>query len=280
MHQLGGRVAVVTGAASGIGRSLATLLAAEKMSVVLADIEEAALATTTAALASDGATVEAIPTDVSDAASVQALADAAVGRFGAVHVVCNNAAVAGRFARTYAASVEEWRWVLEVNVMGVVHGIRSFVPVLLEQDEGHIVNTGSAACFEALPGMGLYAASKHAVLGLSEALQRELHARGAPIGVTVLMPGGVVRSGIMTGERNWLDRLGDLPPADDDPLPTLIRNGFTAAVDGGVDPELCARAGVDAIKSGAYLACDDADLLREWSAHHAAQGVGQRPTWP
>jgi NAD(P)-dependent dehydrogenase (short-subunit alcohol dehydrogenase family) len=256
------------------------LLAAEGMSVVLADIEEEALAKATADLAGDGATVEAVRTDVSDASSVQALADAAVRKFGAVHVVCNNAAVAGRFARTYAASLEEWRWVFEVNVMGVVHGIRSFVPILLEQDEGHIVNTGSAACFEALPGMGLYAASKHAILGLSEALLRELSARGAPIGVTVLMPGGVVRSSIMSGERNWLDRLGALPDADDDPLPTLIRNGFTHAVNTGVDPELCARAGVDAIKSGAYLACDDAALLAEWSAHHAAQGLGERPTWP
>lgn len=280
MERLDGRVAVVTGAASGIGRGLATCLAAEGMSVVLADIEEGALAETTADLAGDGADVAGIVTDVADASSVQALADAAVARFGAVHVVCNNAAVAGRFARTYAASPEEWRWVLDVNVMGVVHGIRSFVPILLEQDEAHIVNTGSAACFEALPGMGLYAASKHAVLGLSEALRRELSARGAPIGVTVLMPGGVVRSSIMSGERNWPDRLGPLPDADDDPLPTMIRNGFAHAVSNGVDPEVCARAGVEAIKRGDYLACDDAGLLAQWSAHHAAQGLGERPTWP
>ena len=280
MDRLGGRTAVVTGAASGIGRGLATLLAAEGMSVVLADIEEEALAKTTSELAADGAVVEAVVTDVSDASSVQALADAAVATFGAVHVLCNNAAVAGRFGRTWAASLEEWHWVFEVNVMGVVHGIRSFVPILLEQDEAHIVNTGSAACFEALPGMGLYASSKHAVLGLSEALRRELAGRGANVGVTVLMPGGVVRSSIMTGERNWIDRFGALPDADDDPLPTLIRNGFTHAVNTGVDPELCARAGVDAIKNDAYLACDDADLLAQWSAHHAAQGAGERPSWP
>ena len=277
MERLAGRAAVVTGAASGIGRALATLLAAEGMSVVLADIQADPLEEATASIGGD---VLAVPTDVSDAASVQALADAAVDAFGGVHVLCNNAAVAGRFARTWAASLEEWRWVYEVNVMGVVNGLRSFVPILLEQDEAHIVNTGSAACFEALPGMGLYASSKHAVLGISEALQRELAGRGAKIGVTVLMPGGVVRSSIMSGERSWLDRLGPLPEADDDPLPTLIRNGFTHAVDAGVDPEICARAGVDAIKSGAYLACDDADLLREWSAHHAAQGAGATPSWP
>lgn len=280
MKQLDGRVAVVTGAANGIGRALAGLLAAEGMSVVLADIEEDALAEAAGKLEADGRDVLAVVTDVSSEESVMALRDAALGRFGAVHVICNNAAVVGQFSRTWTASIAEWRWLLDVNVMGVVHGIRTFVPVLLEQDEGHVVNTGSAACFEALPGMGLYAATKHAVLGLSEGLARELSARGANVGVSVIMPGGVSRSSIMTGTRNYTGRYGALPEADTDPLPSMVRAGFTAAVDNGDDPEICARAAVEGIKAGRYLVCDSESELATWSAHHAAQGAGEYPVWP
>jgi NADP-dependent 3-hydroxy acid dehydrogenase YdfG len=272
VDRLGGRVGVVTGAASGIGRALAEGLIAEGMSVVLADVDAEAVETTAAEIGG-----VAVPTDVSDADSVQALADAVLERFGAVHVLCNNAGVSGRFGRTWATSIDEWRWVLDVNVLGVVNGLRSFVPILLEQDEGHIVNTASAAGFEALPGMGPYAASKHAVLGLSEALRREISPH---VGVSVLIPGGVVRSGIMSSERHLPSRYGQLPAADDAAVPTLIRNGFTHAIANGVDPSLCAAAAIEGIKTNAYLVCDEPDQLVEWSAHHAAQGAGARPTWP
>lgn len=280
MEDLGGRVAVVTGAANGIGRSLARLLAAEGMSVVTADLHADALEVAAKELEASGADVLAVPTDVTDPVAVRALADAAVDRFGAVHVLCNNAGIPGRFGRTWGASLEEWRWVYDVNVFGVVSCLQAFMPILLAQDEAHIVNTGSAACFDALPGMGVYASSKHALLGLSEALARELSASGANVGVTVMMPGGVVKTEIMSPERNWLDRLGPLPDADDDQLPAMIRAGFAAAVASGVDPDVCARAGVEGIKTRRYLVCDDESLLQEWSAHHVAQGSGDTPRWP
>lgn len=272
MQRLGGRIAVVTGAASGIGRALAELLVAEGASVVLADVDTEAVEKAAADIGG-----VAVPTDVSDPASVQALADVALEHFGAVHILCNNAGVSGRFGRTWATSIEEWRWVIDVNVLGVVNGIRSFVPILLAQDEAHIVNTASAAGFEALPGMGPYAASKHAVLGLSEALRREISPH---VGVSVLIPGGVVRSGIMSSERHLPSRYGDLPEPDADPVPTLIRNGFTHAIANGVDPSLCASAAIEGIRSNAYLVCDDAAQLAQWSSHHAAQGLGELPTWP
>jgi short-subunit dehydrogenase len=154
-----------------------------------------------------------------------------------------------------------------------VNGLRSFVPILLAQDEGHIVNTASAASFDALPGMGPYAASKHAVLGISEALRREISPH---VGVSVLIPGGVVRSSIMSTDHV----VPGLPAGDDDALPSMIRSGFTHAIANGNDPALCARAAIDAIKTNAYLVCDEPDSLAEWSAHHAAQGKGAVPTWP
>jgi NADP-dependent 3-hydroxy acid dehydrogenase YdfG len=280
MEQLAGRVAVVTGSANGIGRALATELAAEGMKLVLADIERDAVELAAKELEGGGAEVLAVATDVSDPASVDALAEAAVDRFGAVHLLCNNAAVAGQFGRTWATSLSEWEWVFAVNVMGVVNGLRAFVPIILEQDEGHVLNTGSAACFEALPGFGPYAASKHALLGLSEALRRELSASGKRVGVTVGMPAGVVKTSIMTGQRNWLDRFGERPAADQDPLPSAIRGGFDAAVAGGNDPALCARAFVDGVKRDLYLVCDDMALMEEWSQNHAKHGRGDKPVWP
>jgi NADP-dependent 3-hydroxy acid dehydrogenase YdfG len=280
MEQLEGRVAVVTGAANGIGRALASTLAAEKMNVVLADIEGDTVERAASEIAGGGAQVLAVPTDVSDPASMDRLAAATIERFGAVHLLCSNAGVAGQFGRTWATDLAEWQWVYAVNVMGTVHAIRSFVPLLLDQDEGHVLVTGSAACFEALPGFGVYASSKHAVLGVCEALRRELDAAGAHVGVTVGMPGGVVKTTIMSGQRNWIDRYGKRPPADADALPSSIRHLFDEAVAGGTDPSLCARAFVDGVKRDLYLVCEDMQLMAAWSARHADQGRGEKPTWP
>lgn len=280
MEELRDRVAVVTGAANGIGRALAAELVAEGMRVVLGDIEVDALEQAAKELSAAGGDVLAVPTDVSDHSAVEALADAALERFGAVHLLCNNAAVAGQFGRIWATSPREWEWILSVNVMGVVNGLHVFVPILLEQDEAHILNTGSAACFEALPGFGVYAASKHAVLGLSEALRRELVGSSANVGVTVGMPAGVAKTTLMTSERNWPERLGELPPADDDPLPVGLRQAFYGMIAEGRDPALCARALVDGVKRNLYLVCDDMEQMAAWSTNHDRQGHGEVPTWP
>jgi NADP-dependent 3-hydroxy acid dehydrogenase YdfG len=280
METLAGRVAVVTGAASGIGRALSELLIEQGASVVLADVEEGTLAATADELAAAGGTVLAVPTDVADADSVQSLADAAVDRFGAVHVLCNNAGVSGMVGRSWMTPLEDWRWVLDVNVFGVVHGVRAFLPILLAQEEAHVVNTGSAACFETVPGMGPYGASKHAVLGMSEALRLELLAAGANVGVTVLVPGDVVNTPIMSSTRNWPDRLGAAPVADDDPVSTIVRAMFTQAMATGVDPKRCAAAAIEAILANRFLVCDDPDQLATWGRHPGALAAGEPPAWP
>ncbi len=208
MHTFEGRVAVITGAASGIGRGLATCFARERMRLVLADIEEAALAETQRELEKDGAEVLAVPTDVSDGASVQALAEAAHARFGRVHVLCNNAGVAGGGGggAIWDASERDWAWVLGVNLMGVVHGLRAFVPRMLEHgEEGHVVNTSSVLGL-AGGGGSIYGVSKHAVTRLSEGLYYDLRARGARIGASVLCP-GLVATRIVSSERNRPERL-------------------------------------------------------------------------
>ena len=186
LQELDGKVAVITGGGSGIGASLARTCAAEGMQVVVVDVSEER-AKAVAAELPDGTAV-ARPVDVSDAMAVQDLADFAFDRFGAVHLLCNNAGVSPA-GRIWDFTDDEWRWLLGVNVHGVANGIRSFVPRMIEQGEGHIVNTGSGASFVSTPRLGPYCATKHAIVGLSEALRYELDGTG--IGVSVLVPAGV-----------------------------------------------------------------------------------------
>jgi NAD(P)-dependent dehydrogenase (short-subunit alcohol dehydrogenase family) len=186
-----GRVAVVTGAASGIGLGLAGRFAAEGMRVVMADIEEPALSKAAAELAGTGASVLPVVTDVSDRAAVDALRDAALSAFGAVHVVCNNAGVGGSHGPLWECPPGEWDWVLGVNLEGVMNGVRAFMPVLLEQDAGHLVNTSSV--FGVFAGsLGAYGVSKHAITALTETLHFNLKALGVThVGLSVLCPSAV-----------------------------------------------------------------------------------------
>ena len=186
LQELDGKVAVITGGGSGIGASLARACTAEGMRVVVVDVSEERAASVAAEL--PGGTAVARAVDVSDAASVEALADFAFDAFGAVHLLCNNAGVSPA-GRIWDFTDDEWRWLLGVNVHGVANGIRSFVPRMIEQGEGHIVNTGSGASFVSTPRLGPYCATKHAIVGLSEALRYELDGTG--IGVSVLVPAGV-----------------------------------------------------------------------------------------
>lgn len=203
MEQLSGSVAVVTGAAGGIGLAIATRFAAEGMRVVLADIDEPVLRESTAVLAARHPDVFAVPVDVSDPDSVQALADAAVERFGELHVAVNNAGVVRREV-TWEVPLDEWRRILDVNLMGVVHGIRSFVPHIIASGRpGHVVNVASLAAVSVIPRLAAYVASKHAVLGISDVLALDLEEAGVPVGVSVVMPGQV---------RSRLNPIGPLAP--------------------------------------------------------------------
>jgi NAD(P)-dependent dehydrogenase (short-subunit alcohol dehydrogenase family) len=186
MDQFRGRVAVITGGGGGIGAAMATAFAARGARLVLADVDEAALGRVAARLEAAGVEVLTVPTDVTALDGVRALADAAERRFGGVHVVCNNAGVA-TFGEIAQATHADWVYTIGVNLWGVVHGVETFVPRLLARGEGgHIVNTASMAGLVGMRWLGIYSASKFAVVGLSEALHRELAEHR--IGVSVLCP--------------------------------------------------------------------------------------------
>ncbi|MDO9175899.1 MAG: SDR family NAD(P)-dependent oxidoreductase [Actinomycetota bacterium] len=224
MKNLDGKVAVVTGGASGIGRAVATRFAEAGMRVVLADIQEDALDQTASELAAAGHQVIGVRTDVSVGESVEALAATVMAEFGAVHVLHNNAGV-GVGGYLWTHTQRDWEWVLGVNLWGVIHGVRVFVPLMISQGEpAHIVNTASMAGLISVPGLGAYNVSKHGVVTLSETLERDLRIAGAPIGVSVLCP-GLVMTNIFESHRN---RPGDI--SDEGQDPGLL--GLTAAADG------------------------------------------------
>jgi NAD(P)-dependent dehydrogenase (short-subunit alcohol dehydrogenase family) len=210
LKDLAGKTAVVTGGASGIGKGIARRLKAQGMAVVIADVERAALERTAAEIGATG-----VLTDVTSMDSVHALAAEVQGRFGAVHVVCNNAGV-GSVAPLADMTESDWDWILGVNLRGVIHGVKAFLPLLLANpDGGWIVNTASMAGFTVLPTLGGYTTSKFAVMGFSETLAAELQAEGARVGVSILCP-GPVRSNIKASSRNRPKALAGGALADSD----------------------------------------------------------------
>jgi NAD(P)-dependent dehydrogenase (short-subunit alcohol dehydrogenase family) len=213
MQDFKDKVAVITGAASGIGHALAERCVQEGMKVVLADVEAEALSQTEASLQGSGATVLAVRTDVSQARDIEALAQKTLDAFGAVHLLCNNAGVAGRPVAVWENTIADWEWVMDVNLWSVIHGVRVFVPIMLAQDtECHVVNTASMAGLISCPGLAPYKVTKHGVVTLSETLHHELAERGAKVKVSVLCP-GVVKTRIMESERNRPGRLGTAEPS-------------------------------------------------------------------
>lgn len=219
MQQLSGRVAVVTGAASGIGFALARRFGEEGMRVVLSDVEEGSLKQATQLLLDAGHCAIGVPCDVRFQESVDALRDAALAEFGAVHLVCNNAGVARApgGGPMWEFDLNDWNWIFSVNVMGVVHGIRSFVPLLVEQgEEAHIVNTSSGnGGLSPLRGLPIYAASKAAVTHISECLWGQLEAVTDKVGVSVMFPGpNVLNTGIWSAERNRPSDLSQSTPRE------------------------------------------------------------------
>jgi NAD(P)-dependent dehydrogenase (short-subunit alcohol dehydrogenase family) len=205
MQHLSGKVAVVTGGASGIGLAMARRFAAEGMKVVLADIERPVLARAGEELAAAGADVLAVATDVSQPDDVAALAATTLDHFGDVHLVCNNAGVGSRGLPICELPLHDFAWVIAVNLFGVIHGIQAFLPHLRANGVGHIVNTASTSGLYHLPRMGPYNASKAAVVALSETLRFELDAEGCGVGVSVLCPSWV-RTNITTSDRNRPER--------------------------------------------------------------------------
>jgi NAD(P)-dependent dehydrogenase (short-subunit alcohol dehydrogenase family) len=256
MENLSGRVAVVTGGASGIGRALAEKLGGEGMKVVLADVEPGALEAAARELRARGVETLAVATDVTKPDQVARLADETLEEFGGVHVVCNNAGVfAGGLCWTQP--VADYEWVLGVNMWGVIHGIRTFVPIMLERgEEGHIVNTASMAALTANPYAAAYHMSKHAVLALSEVLYHELRGLGAKIGVSALCPEAVATK-IDDCERNRPSELrthagGALPPDVE-----LVNGAIKAAVAGGIPTSVIADRVLRAIKEDRFYVLSD-----------------------
>jgi NAD(P)-dependent dehydrogenase (short-subunit alcohol dehydrogenase family) len=187
LNELGGKVAVVTGAASGLGRAMALAFAAEGMRLALADVDEIGLEKTRTLAHRADSKIISMRVDVSKADDVNRFAERAAAELNGIHVVCNNAGVA-LSGPVWETSEAEWQWILGVNLLGVVNGVRAFSPRLIAQDEGHIVNTASVAGLISPPGMGAYCVSKHAVVTLSEALHHDLRERGSRVGVSVLCP--------------------------------------------------------------------------------------------
>jgi len=236
MKDVAGKVAVVTGAASGIGRGMAESFAAAGMKVVLADVEEGALGETTEALRTTGADVLGVLTDVAKAEQVQALADRSLKQFGAVHVLCSNAGIGVRAGNSWETTLDDWKWMIDVNLMGVVHGVRTFVPIMLEQgSESHIVNTSSLGGL--IPGgdSAIYGVTKFGVVALSEFLYLELKQAGASIGVSVLCP-GLVNTNIMSCERNRPAELPDASPAPSGPVADAISEWIDEQIADGLSP--------------------------------------------
>ena len=246
MRDLSGRIAVVTGAASGIGRELALACAAAGAHVAIADVDEAGLAETARLLPAGCESIQA-RCDVSKDSDLESLAQRTYERFGAAHVVFNNAGVAVA-GPVWSAPLDEWKWVLDVNLMGVVHGIRAFVPRMLEAgEEGHIVNTASVAGLLSVPGSGVYCASKHAVVSLSECLHHDLRMARSVIGVSVLCPAWVA-TGIADSERNRPAALAERNPLAG-PYEENVRK---AVASGKLSAAEVARITLDAVKSNRF----------------------------
>lgn len=245
MKEFQGKVAVVTGAASGIGRAFAERFAEEGMKVVLADVEAQALETAEAEMEAEGAQVLSVLTDVSQSDQIQRLASKTIEAFGTVHLLCNNAGVAVS-GPSWEVSEEDWAWILGVNLWGVIHGVRAFVPIMMENKQPcHIVNTASMAGLTTTPGLGPYNVTKHGVVTLSEALHHELSMVESKIKVSVLCPGWV-KTNIVESDRN---RPGGLYVEEElHPMAVEFRRAARQLVTEGVSRREVAQTVFEAIK--------------------------------
>jgi NAD(P)-dependent dehydrogenase (short-subunit alcohol dehydrogenase family) len=249
MQRVEDRVAVVTGAASGIGLGIARAFAAAGMKVVLADVRVEPLEQAADELRDGGAQALAVRTDVSRLDEVEALAAAALAEFGAVHVLCNNAGV-GLFTRIAETTIDDWRWTLEVDLWGPIHGVKTFLPIIEREDEGHINSTSSMAGLLAVPRLGAYNVAKHGVVALMATLERELRGAHSPVRTSVLCP-GAVNTGIMANSaqhRQQATGSATTAPSVD-------------AIGGGADPDDVGRLVLDAIRNDRFWIFTAPDLV-------------------
>ena len=263
-----GQIAVVTGAASGIGFALAEALCARGLVVVLADVEATALEAAQTSLAARGFVVHAHVCDVADAAAVDDMAQAVMARFERVDLLVNNAGVGGRLGPLWDSQPGDWTWTFGVNVFGVANGLRSFLPAMLRRGSGHVVNVSSLAGLTAPPFLGPYVASKHAVVGLSESLAAELALIGSAIRVSVVCPGHV-QSRIAESERN---RPAAFAAASRTPPETLarIRAGFDQALGEPMPSRVLADRVLAGIEADDFLILTHPDLNGQVHARLAA----------
>jgi NAD(P)-dependent dehydrogenase (short-subunit alcohol dehydrogenase family) len=269
VEHLQGRVAVVTGAASGLGLAMSNRFAQAGMKVVLADIEAGPLDAAVRELRAGGHDAIGVVTDVADPGAVDRLAAAAFDAHGRVHVLCNNAGVVKR-ARVWELTLDDWRWVLGVDFWSVVYGVRAFVPRMLEQAEGgHVVNTSSMAGLLPMPNLGAYAAAKSAVLALSLSLQTEFDQLESPLGVSVLCP-GFIATGITSSGRNRPAGLADEAPPPNVPRTTAGAVATLTAAD-------VAEQVVEAIISHRFWILTHAAYQTVIRQHAAGIGTAARP---
>jgi NAD(P)-dependent dehydrogenase (short-subunit alcohol dehydrogenase family) len=280
VDDLDSKVAVVTGGASGIGLAMARRFARAGMRLVLADIERPVLQRAAEELAAEGAEVIAVPTDTSLERDVQALADATLERYGDVHLVCNNAGVGSRGLPVAELPLHDFEWVIGVNLFGVIHGLRAFLPHLRANDVGHIVNTASMSGLYFLPRMGPYNASKAAVVALSETLRFELDAEGSKVGVSVLCPSWV-RTNISTSDRNRPERyayeLDTEQMAQMAEYKAKRRQQLTTIA---LDPDAVAEQVLDAVRTNRFYVITHPESLPVFAERARRIVEGQDPEEP
>jgi NAD(P)-dependent dehydrogenase (short-subunit alcohol dehydrogenase family) len=276
MENLSGKTAVITGAASGMGRAFAERFARAGMNVVLADVERPRLDEAVDAVTSHGAKAIGVTTDVSDGAAVDALRDAAIETFGQVHLLCNNAGVAGAGPLGTEWVVEnDWRWVMDVNFWGVVHGHRSFLPHLVEHGEGHIVNTASMAGH--FPGHSAYNASKWAVVGITEGLYHQMKVRNTGVGVSCLCPGWV-NTAIGESDRNRPEWAAPVRPVELSEREEAIRAFVMDQLRSGMDPAKVADLVHEAVVADQFWIFTDMAMVQALSDRHQSVISATNPT--
>ncbi len=267
MDELSGKVAVITGGASGIGLALAERFATDGMRVVLADVDEPRLRDVEARMSESGVDVAAVVCDTATEADVEALAQATLDRFGAAHVLCNNAGIAG-MGDPWKDPMTLWERIIGINVLGVVHGIRAFLPIMQDQGEGHIVNTASMAGLIPVPGAAPYAATKHAVVAISESLYLELAAVGSPVGISALCP-AFVKTRLMEHE----------PATVADPIANAMNDILRSGVEGGIPAADVADQVVEAIRSGRFWVLTHPDARQAPVERMQRAAGGEPPTF-